>query len=439
MAQQAAVLGGDAISDSWVARFVLMGWDVVVCDPDPQASRRIAAVIDRAARALPALSDVAMPRTGRLTIHADPDRAVRGADWIVDQTAGDLPTRQAMLARVQSLCRPAAIIACGVHGCTLAQLQTGAMRPGQIVVVRACDPVYLLAVVELSGSAANSSATLDRATNDLIALGMAPILTADGAVPIADHLRAALWDRAQALVRDGAATPDQIDAVVRDGLGLGWAQAGPFAAARTAENQDAALLRLRDDALVTMLRGLKACDHGAGVALNDRDRRVDVVPRSLDQVADLAQPVLTQSRAVPLDWTDYNGHMTEARYLHAFGDATDRMMHLVGCDADYVASGYSFFTAETHIRHLDEVVAGTAIHIDTQVLAGAGKKMHLFHRMWAGSRLLATGEHLLIHVSLTTRRACAPDARVAGPLDRIAVAHADLPLPEGAGRSVGRK
>ena len=42
--------------------------------------------------------------------------------------------------------------------------------------------------------------------------------------------------------------------------------------------------------------------------------------------ADLHAGGLTETlrRAVPLDWTDYNGHMNEARYLQAFGDATDR-------------------------------------------------------------------------------------------------------------------
>jgi carnitine 3-dehydrogenase len=153
----------------------------------------------------------------------------------------------------------------------------------------------------------------------------------------------------------------------------------------------------------------------------------------------LTVPVGTVDRAVPLDWTDYNGHMNEARYLQAFGDATDKFMALVGCDADYIASGGSYFTAETHIRHIDEVHAGTRIQIDTQCLLGEGKKMHLFHRMLAGDRLLATGEHMLIHVSLETRKASVPDARVSVPLARIAQAHATLPLPEGAGAAVGKR
>ena len=107
--------------------------------------------------------------------------------------------------------------------------------------------------------------------------------------------------------------------------------------------------------------------------------------------------------------------------------------------ADYIASGGRYFTAETHIRHLDEVHAGARIRVETQCLLGEGKKMHLFHRMWEGERLLATGEHMLIHVSLRTRRASEPEARVAGPLGRVAEAHGALPVPEGAGAAVGKR
>jgi carnitine 3-dehydrogenase len=147
--------------------------------------------------------------------------------------------------------------------------------------------------------------------------------------------------------------------------------------------------------------------------------------------------VLTARRTVPLDWTDYNGHMTESRYLHAFADATDRFMEIIGCDAAYIASGGSYFTAETHIRHLDEVHAGAVIEIRTRVIAGAGKKMHLFHEMTEGDRLLATGEHFLLHVSLETRKPSVPGPAIEAALLRFAEGHGALTRPDGLGRAIG--
>ena len=155
---------------------------------------------------------------------------------------------------------------------------------------------------------------------------------------------------------------------------------------------------------------------------------------------DLSQPIRTVERAVPPDWTDYNNHMNEARYLQCFADATDAFMRLIGADADYIAGGLSCFTVETHIRHLDEVAALEPITVDTQVLEGRGKKMRLFHTMrHADGRVLATGEHMLLHVSLETRATCEPSDAVRTRLEEIAGLHAALPMPEGAGRAVGQK
>jgi carnitine 3-dehydrogenase len=69
---------------------------------------------------------------------------------------------------------------------------------------------------------------------------------------------------------------------------------------------------------------------------------------------------------------------------------------------------------------------------------GAGKKLRVFHRIEsADGRLTATGEHLLIHVDLKTRRACEPVEPVLSRLAAYAEAHENLPLPEDAGRSIG--
>ena len=114
-------------------------------------------------------------------------------------------------------------------------------------------------------------------------------------------------------------------------------------------------------------------------------------------------------------------------------------MQLVGADADYVASGKSYFTVDTRIRYLDEVHRGEMLTVTTQVLEGAGKKMKLFHRVLKEDGThCATLETLLLHTDLTTRRACPPEADVASALADLAMAHADIPA-EGAGGSVGHR
>ncbi len=480
----AAIIGGGVIGGGWAARFLLMGWDVRVFDPDPEAERKIGEVLANARRSLPGLSDVALPAEGKLSFHDTISDAVRGASWIQESVPERLDLKRKVYQTIQEHCIPTAVIGSSTSGFKPSELQGCATRPAQIVVTHPFNPVYLLPLVELVTTDKNSAPMVAKAKAILTDLGMYPLhLRAEIDAHIADRFLEAVWREALWLIKDGIATTEEIDNAIRYGFGLRWAQMGLFETYRIAggeagmrhfieqfgpclewpwtklmdvpdltedlinqiaDQSDAQsgaysireLERARDDNLVTILRGLKAQDWGAGALLNAQDRRVEGDVKLPD---DLSQPIVTVNRVVPLDWTDYNGHMNEAKYLQAFGDATDRMMLLIGCDADYIASGGSFFTAETHIRHLDEVHAGATIRIETQVLLGAGKKMHLFHRMFDGDRELATGEHMLIHVSLATRRASEPAPHLAATLNAIAQAHGALPLPLGAGKAVGVK
>jgi hypothetical protein len=58
-------------------------------------------------------------------------------------------------------------------------------------------------------------------------------------------------------------------------------------------------------------------------------------------------PLKTYHCIVDPEWMDYNGHMTEAAYLTAFGFASDMLFRYIGIDESYRASGTSYYTVET--------------------------------------------------------------------------------------------
>ncbi|MEX0369466.1 MAG: carnitine 3-dehydrogenase [Tateyamaria sp.] len=486
----AAIIGGGVIGGGWAARFLLNGWDVRVFDPDPDASAKLAPVLAQARRALPSLTDVALPPEGTLSFHTDLAETVQGAAWIQESVPERLEIKHKVFAALQGACRTDAIIGSSTSGFKPSELQDGALRPEQIMVCHPFNPVYLMPLIEVVPSPQTDPDLVARAEDILRSLGHFPLrVRKEIDAHIADRFLEAVWREALWLVKDGVATTEEVDEAIRMGFGIRWAQMGLFDTYRTAGGDagmrhfmaqfgpalkwpwtklmdvpeftddlvdliagqsDAQsghmtipeMLKARDDNLVGMMRALKANNWGAGAVMNGHEQalRADtVLAARADDLDDVSAPILTVRRAVPLDWTDYNGHMNEARYLQAFGDATDRFMALIGCDADYIATGGSYFTAETHIRHVDEALAGAMIEVRTQVLSGQGKKLHLFHEMREGDRLLATGEHFLLHVSLETRRPSDPAPAIERALERIATAHAALPTPEGAGRAVGQR
>jgi carnitine 3-dehydrogenase / betainyl-CoA thioesterase len=484
----AAIVGGGVIGGGWAARFLLNGWDVRVFDPDPEAKRKIGEVLGNARRSLPGLSDAPLPEEGQLSFHADLGEAVTGAVWIQESVPEQLAMKHKVFATIQQQCDAGAIIGSSTSGFKPSELQDGASRPNQIMVTHPFNPVYLLPLIELVTTDANDGALIETAREMLVSLGLHPLhVKKEIDAHIADRFLEAVWREALWLIKDGIATTEEIDDAIRYGFGIRWAQMGLFETYRVAggeagmkhfmaqfgpalkwpwtklmdvpdltddlvdkisDQSDAQsgmhsireLERIRDNNLVSMMRALKLQDWGAGALLNSHDNMLmsgTEFGAQLAEISDLSQPILTLDRAVPLDWTDYNGHMTESKYLEAFAAATDRFMQLIGCDAAYIAEGGSYFTAESHIRHLDEVHAGAKISVRTQMLLGEGKKLHLFHTMYEGDRALATGEHFLLHVDLETRRPSPPSDGIEAAMRMIREARADVPMPDGAGRSIG--
>jgi len=129
------------------------------------------------------------------------------------------------------------------------------------------------------------------------------------------------------------------------------------------------------------------------------------------------------SRVIPVDWTDYNGHMNEGRYGQVFSDAADSFMISIGADAAYIAAGHSYFTAETTVKYLQEAHAGQHIYVESEVLLAEGKKLKLRHFMRADDgTTLASCEQFMLHVSLSTRKSCAPLPEVADRLNALKLA-----------------
>ena len=131
--------------------------------------------------------------------------------------------------------------------------------------------------------------------------------------------------------------------------------------------------------------------------------------------------IVSVDRVIPIDWTDYNGHMNEGRYGQVFSDAADGFLSSVGVDSEYIDSGNSYFTVENHIKYLNETLAGEHIYVDTSVLLVDGKKLKLFHTMRRKTDKieLATCEQFLLHVDLSKRKSSEPVGEVASKLQEI--------------------
>ena len=475
MTQTAAIIGGGVIGGGWLARFLLNGWNVNLYDPDPQAERKIAAVLENARHALPMLYDVTLPKESKLKICSTIQEAVTDTSWIQESVPERLDLKHKVFSEIVATAPKDAIIGSSTSGFKPSELQQGLSSPASVLVAHPFNPVYLLPLVELVPSSANPVLVLYRAKQILTSLGMFPLhVRKEIDAHIADRFLEAVWREGLWLIKDGIATTQEIDDAIRYGFGLRWAQMGLFETYRIAGGEEGMahfieqfgpclqwpwtklmdvpeltdelivqiadqsnaqsgdksikdLERLRDNNLIALLRALKGQDTAAGALINAHEANIKpALPEIIEE------PLMTIKRVIPIDWTDYNGHMNESRDGQVFSDAADIVMQTVGANADYIRSGLSYFTVDIQIKFLAETHAGSSIYVKSFVLQGEGKKMRLFHQMFLDNgTLIATGEQMLIHVSLETRRACEPRADVLEKLEMVAAIHAKLLDPRG--------
>ncbi|CAG0906689.1 unnamed protein product, partial [Cyprideis torosa] len=216
MRKIAAVIGGGVIGGGWAARFALMGWDVNLYDPDPDAERKMAEVLRGAERALPMLYEVPMPERGTITHCKTISDAVAGAVYIQESVPERLELKHSVLTEIQAACSTQAVIGSSTSGFKPTQLREGASRPGQIVVTHPFNPVYLLPLVELVPGDGAEPAFVETAQRVLREIGMYPLLVrAEIDAHIADRLLEAVWREALWLVKDGVATTEEIDNAIR--------------------------------------------------------------------------------------------------------------------------------------------------------------------------------------------------------------------------------
>lgn len=151
-------------------------------------------------------------------------------------------------------------------------------------------------------------------------------------------------------------------------------------------------------------------------------------------------PITCPLKTVDKDWIDYNGHLNMAYYNVLFDRALDHVYDLLGIGVAYASSGQgSCFTLEVHVNYLSELVLDDPVQINFQLLDHDAKRLHIFEQMFhaESGELAATSEQLALHVDMTTRRSAPFPQSVMPDIEALALAHAELEVPEYVGRVIG--
>jgi carnitine 3-dehydrogenase len=456
------LLGTGVIGGGWAARALHFGIDVVAADVKPEMEEWIRGAVANAEGALAHLTLAPLPPKGTLTFTTDLHAMARQADFIQENIPEQLELKQRVLADVSRHAPADVVIASSTSGLMPSDLQRDMVAPERLLVAHPFNPVYLLPLVELVGGKQTSTAALDAAARFFTYIGMHP-LRVRREVPghLTDRLQEALWREILHMVNEDVATTGELDDSIVYGPGLRWAgmgtnliyhlaggetgmrhmlrQFGPClkwpwtkleapeltealidkmvagTQAQAAGRSIRELERLRDDYLVAIQQVLRQYNIGAGATLRALEERLyeAAATTARERLAAAGPgaasggPLRLLETQVRPEWVDYNGHMTDSRYLQVFGDATDALFRLAGIDAAYRRSGSAMYTAETHVVHKAEARSPERLYVTSRILEVDDKRVRLAHSLHRtrDDVLVASAQQLYLHVNSAAGKA----------------------------------
>ncbi|MER9899374.1 thioesterase family protein [Mesorhizobium sp. M0130] len=147
------------------------------------------------------------------------------------------------------------------------------------------------------------------------------------------------------------------------------------------------------------------------------------------------------SRAMDIEeaWIDYNGHLNMAYYNVLFDRCSDEAFEMMGMGPDYVKERrLTIYTAEVHVCYVQELHLDHKVTVSFQLLDHDEKRLRAYQEIrHLDGWLAATSETLSLHVDMAGPKVALFPADVLARVEAMRAAHAALPMPERAGRSIG--
>lgn len=227
-----AIIGGGTIGTAFAIVFARAGYTVRMQDPD--AARHGAALEMLRARladldAYGLIDEPADAIAARVSIGADVAACLAGASYVQECAPENLEVKRALFAELDRLAEPDAVIASSSSAIRISHSAEHVKGRSRFLVCHPGNPPFLIPVIEIVPAPFTDPAVAERARVFLASCGLQPIMVRkemEGFV--FNRLQGAVLREAYCLVRDGVVTVEEIDQMVRDGLGLRWSFMGPF-------------------------------------------------------------------------------------------------------------------------------------------------------------------------------------------------------------------
>ncbi|OJU50445.1 MAG: thioesterase [Mesorhizobium sp. 61-13] len=152
-----------------------------------------------------------------------------------------------------------------------------------------------------------------------------------------------------------------------------------------------------------------------------------------------AAPLISRVMDIEKDWIDYNGHLNMAYYNVLFDRGSDEAFEMLGMGPNYARERkFTIYTAEVHVCYVQEIHLDHKVNVSFHLLDWDAKRLHAYQEIrHVDGWLAATSESMSLHVDMSGPKVASFPPDIAANLEAMHAAHAALPRPERAGRSIG--
>lgn len=226
-----AIIGAGLVGSGWAIVFARAGFKVRVFDPQ-QAIRD--GFHDWAKAALEELEgaslvDDAAQTLQHMTVVDNLEQALRGASYIQESVFERVDVKTEACLAIDKVMDADAIVGSSSSGIPASAFTQNCANRARFLINHPVNPPHLVPVVELVPAPWTDPDCVVTTRDLMTEVGQVPVsLTREIDGFVLNRLQGALLNEAWALYEEGYATIEDIDATVRDGLGLRWSFMGPF-------------------------------------------------------------------------------------------------------------------------------------------------------------------------------------------------------------------
>jgi L-gulonate 3-dehydrogenase len=226
------IIGGGSIGTGFAIVFARAGHRVRVQDPDSSRRAVVPGEIDTRLGELAEFGLIDEPApdiAARIGVTDSVAEATADAVLVQECAPEQAGLKRELFARLDRLAPADAVLASSSSAIPVSRLAADLGGRARCLVAHPANPPYLVPVIELVPAAFTDTAAAERASDFYAGCGMSPVrIRHEVEGFVFNRLQGALLREAYCLVRDGVADVEDIDRLVRDGLGLRWSVTGPF-------------------------------------------------------------------------------------------------------------------------------------------------------------------------------------------------------------------